>query len=260
LQTKIEQQIMMVWISVLFVVSLFGLISGSSMPAPFYRVLYVTSPYMTGNDVTIAQSLLKRDAAVDQNLVVDGVYGNDSAKATASFQAAHNLPSTGKLDADSAQLLMDLHSEDGYVDNGFTAASMGYLYKFHIPVYTNRSVESYATLFDKDNNVMLKFKIRAHGHRDDGSAAAWPDYGDGDIGYTEYGSNGMFFLFHPRKFCPFVLCSGRRFELDFWQASRKQPNCPALSVRTLNNILILPNVHRQHGDGPSGDGPELART
>jgi hypothetical protein len=179
---------------VVLIAVIVGVLHASEMPAPFYRVLYVTSPYMKGDDVTIAQSLLKRDSAVDQSLDVDGVFGEESAKATASFQAAHSLPNTGVLDSASAQLLMDLHSEDNYKDSGFTAASMGYLYKFHIPVYTNRSVESYATLYDKDNNVMLKFKIRAHGHRDDGSASAWPDYGDGDIGYTEYGSDGEDYL------------------------------------------------------------------
>jgi len=180
---------MLLWILVCVCI-LFVRINGDAMPAPFYRVLYVTSPYMKGNDVTIAQTLLKRDAAVDQSLTVDGVFGDQSAKATAAFQSAHKLASTGVLDSASAQLLMDLHSKDGYTDSGFTAASMGYLYKIHIPAYTNRSVETYATLFDKDNNVLLKFKTRQHGHRDDGSSAAWPDYGDGDIGYTEYGSNG----------------------------------------------------------------------
>ena len=176
----------------IFAVALVACVFAKTMPAPFYRVLYVTSPYMTGNDVTIAQSLLKRDPAVDPKLTVDGVYGDNSLKATSSFQTAHGLPGTGVLDSVSAQLLMDLHSEDHYKDSGFTAASMGYLYKFHIPVYQNRSVEAYATLFDKDNNEMLKFKTRAHGHRDDGSAEAWPDYGD--IGYTEYGSNGKLIL------------------------------------------------------------------
>ena len=183
------QRAMMLWI-LTFVCVLFVRINGEAMPAPFYRALYVTSPYMTGNDVIIAQTLLKRDAAVDQSLVVDGVYGEASKKATASFQSAHKLSSTGTLDSASAQMLMDLHSQDGYTDSGFTAASMGYLYKIHIPVHVNRSVETHATLFDKDNNVLLKFTTRQHGHRDDGSAAAWPDYGTGDVGYTEYGSNG----------------------------------------------------------------------
>jgi hypothetical protein len=181
---------MFIWAIAFSAFCLFKELYADSMPAPFYRELFVTSPLMTGNDVFIAQSLLKRDSAVDQSLTTDGVYGDQSAAATSDFQAAHDLPKTGILDSVSAQLLMDLHSEDGYTDSGFTAASMGYLYKFHIPVHTNRSVETYATLFDKDNNVLLKFKTRAHGHRDDGTAAAWPDYGVGDIGYTEYGSNG----------------------------------------------------------------------
>lgn len=184
---------MMSGLLALLLATLLGVIHASEMPAPFYRELYVTNPYMKGNDVTIAQSLLKRDEAVDQSLVVDGVYGEESAKATASFQAAHSLPNTGVLDSASAQLLLDLHSKDNYKDSGFTAASMGYMYKFHFPVYTNRSVETYATLYDKDNAVLLRFKVRAHGHRDDGSAGPWPDYGVGDIGYTEYGSNGMYF-------------------------------------------------------------------
>ena len=185
----IERKMMYLQIGIVLL-SLVVAVFGDDMPAPFYRELYVTSPMMSGNDVTIAQSLLLRDAAVDQSLVVDGIYGDDSAKATSSFQSAHSLPSTGILDSESAQLLMDLHSADGYTDSGFTAASMGYMYKIHIPVYSNRSIETYATLFDKDNNVMLKFKTRAHGARDDGTEAAWPDYGDGDMGYTEYGSDG----------------------------------------------------------------------
>ena len=56
-------------------------VAADAMPAPFTRELKLTSPYMTGNDVIIAQTLLKRDSAVDQSLVVDGIYGEDSAKA-----------------------------------------------------------------------------------------------------------------------------------------------------------------------------------
>lgn len=165
------------------------------MPAPFYRELFVTNPLMTGNDVLIAQTLLKRDAAVDKNFVATGTFAQDSATATAAFQGAHSLPSTGVLDEVSAQTLLDLHSDDQYSDSGFTAASMGYLYKIHIPVHTNRSVETYSTLFDKDNNVMLKFKSRTHGHRADGTDEPWPDYGNGDIGLTQFASSGMLQLF-----------------------------------------------------------------
>eukprot|EP01032_Pedospumella_encystans_P008495 gene8495-10079_t len=162
----------------------------AGMPLPFTRELYVTSPVMTGNDVLIAQTLLQRDSAVSKSFVASGDYAKDSAAATSAFQEAHNLPSTGTLDSVSAQLLLDLHSDDGYTDSGFTAASMGYLYKFHIPVHTNRGIETYATLFDKDNNVLLKFKARTHGHRADGTDTPWPDYGNNDIGLTQFYSSG----------------------------------------------------------------------
>lgn len=162
----------------------------ASMPPPFYRELKVTSPYQTGDDVVIAQNLLKRDKAVGDSFVANGVYDEKSAAATMSFQTANALLPTGILDEDSAQKLLDLHSEDGYKDSGFTAESMGYLYKFHIPVHRNRSIETYSTLFDGKGNVLLKFRTRTHGHRDDGTEGAWPDFGNGDIGLTEYVDDG----------------------------------------------------------------------
>lgn len=162
----------------------------ASMPAPFTRELKVTNPYMTGNDVLIAQTMLQRDAAVSKNFVANGVYDDASAAATSSFQGAHALKATGVLDSSSAQVLLDTHTADGVKDTGFTAASMGYLYKFHIPVHNNRTIETKATLYDKDNNVMLKFRVRTHGKRDDGTSAAWPDFGVGDVGYTQFGSSG----------------------------------------------------------------------
>ena len=54
---------------------------------------------------------------------------------------------------------------DGFKDSGFTAASMGYKYKLHIPVHQNRSLETNATLFDAYNNELLSFRVRSHGHR-----------------------------------------------------------------------------------------------
>lgn len=163
----------------------------AAMPSPFYRELYVTDPVMTGNDVLIAQTLLKRDAAVDPNFVASGSFSTESGKATSDFQAANKLPVTGVLDSASAQALLDLHSDDQYSDSGFTAASMGYLYKFHIPVHNNRSIETYSTLYDANNKVLLKFKTRTHGKRGDGTTAPWPDYGNGDEGLNQFSSSGM---------------------------------------------------------------------
>lgn len=165
-------------------------VCNSTMPLPFYRELYLTSPFLVGNDVSIAQTLLLRDDGVDKSLVVDGVFGENSKKAVTDFQIYNNLSATGILDSTSANLLLNLHTEDGYKDNGFTAASMGYLYKFNIPVHKNRSIETVATLYDKDNNVLLTFRSRQHGNRDDGSSIGWPDFGDGDIGLNQLASNG----------------------------------------------------------------------
>ena len=67
---------------------------------------------------------------------------------------------------------------------------MGYLYKFHIPVHSNRSIETYSTLFDAKGNVLLKFRTRTHGHRGDGTTNYWPDFGDGDVGLNQFTTSG----------------------------------------------------------------------
>lgn len=144
---------------------------------------------MTGNDVLIAQTLLMRDAAVNKSFAATGSYLQDSADATGAFQSAHNLIVSGNLDSESAQTLLDTHSDDGITDTGFSAGSLGYLYKVWIPVHNNRSIETQAILYDKDNNVMLKFTVRTHGHRNDGSYLPWPDFGNGDYGCSQFSSN-----------------------------------------------------------------------
>ena len=109
-----------------------------------------------------------------------------------TFQKANNLDTTGVFEETTANLLLQLHSADGYKDNGFTAASMGYLYKIHVPVHENRSIETIGTLFDAYNNVLLNFPVRNHGHREDCSndACIWPDFGDGDYGLNQFTTNG----------------------------------------------------------------------
>ena len=176
----------------LSIITLFTVVATAlaAMPLPFTRELELTSPFMSGNDVIIAQNLLIRDNAVDSHLDCDGTYGSLSAEATSAFQNANKLIDTGILNEETAQLLLDLHSNDNYKDNGFTAASMGYLYKLHIPVYSNRSIETEATLYDSENNILMQFIVRSHGHRNDGSSEPWPDYGNGDVGLNEFTSNG----------------------------------------------------------------------
>lgn len=164
--------------------------SSSTMPLPFSRELYLTTPYLSGNDVIIAQNLLARDDSVDGRLSKDGVFGEQTELAVLDFQRGNNLSPTGILDSSTAELLLTLHSADGYKDSDFTASSLGYKYKFHVPVHQNRSIETIATLYDGDNNVLMTFKARQHGHRDDGGSAPWPDFGDGGYGLNQFTSNG----------------------------------------------------------------------
>lgn len=165
------------------------LLAAADMPLPFYRELKLSSPEMTGSDVIIAQNLLLRDSAVSE-FNPNGVYSDTSDQATRNFQEAHGLDVSGVVNEETAALLLELHSADGVKDTGFTAASMGYLYKFFIPVYKNRSIESAGVLYDKNNKILLTFPVRTHGHRDDGSSAEWPDMGNGDYGLNQFSSNG----------------------------------------------------------------------
>jgi peptidoglycan hydrolase-like protein with peptidoglycan-binding domain len=84
----------------------------SEMPLPFTRDLYLTTPSMSGNDVTIAQNLLIRDGAVTQ-FSPNGVFGEESNLATTQFQQANNLTPSGVFDEETASLLLKLHSADG---------------------------------------------------------------------------------------------------------------------------------------------------
>jgi len=168
-------------------------IASSSMPPPFSREISVgVDP---GNDVLIMQTLLMRDPAVSGTFAKASPSCDESCgKAISQFQDAYpdRLPSpqASVLDEDTAGLLLELHSADGFRDSGFTARSMGYKYKIHIPVHSNRSVETTATLFDADGGVVLTFRARTHGHRGDGTENSWPDFGDGDIGLSQFASGG----------------------------------------------------------------------
>jgi len=172
----------------------FFVLSLSSMPLPWTRVL---SSGMTGNDVYILQNLLLRDqavAALPNPLVVSSTYDAATQQAVQAFQEAHGLTVSpdASFGEESANAILSLHSQDGVRDSGFTAASLGYLYKIHVPVHQNRSIETTATLYDANNVVLLEFTVRAHGHRDnDDGTLPWPDFGDGDVGLNTFSSNGM---------------------------------------------------------------------
>ena len=159
----------------------------TSMPLPWSRELIVANPPLQGKDVEITQYLLLRAVETPQT----GLYDAGTASAVSTFQKAHELSPTGVVDSKTAQMILDLCSADGVKDSGFTAESLGYKYKLNIPVHVNRSIETKATLFDSKNNVMHVFTIRAHGHRDnDQGPDIWPDFGNGDIGLTQFAGSG----------------------------------------------------------------------
>ena len=99
----------------------------------------------------------------------------------------------GVFGEDTATALLKLYSADGYKDNGVPAGKVSpkYLYKLHVPVHVNRSIETRATLLDAHNKVLHTFVVRAHGHRDnDVGTLPWPDFGDGDIGLSQFAGSG----------------------------------------------------------------------
>ena len=170
------------------------------MPQPWTEELYYdAASQLTGNPVFIAQNLLLRDKAIKSkytNYVPNSIFDSTTNDIVILFQKSHGIKPVnrelGYFEETTAQLLLDLYSKDTIKDSGFTAKSMGYKYKFHIPVHSNRSIETMATLYDDMNTVMHVFKVRAHGHRDDASTQQpWPDYGNGDYGLNQFSSNGM---------------------------------------------------------------------
>jgi len=98
----------------------------NTLPSPWTRVLEVADPVMEGSDVVVAQNLLKRDASVSQ-LEINGEYDATTASAVSAFQKAHSLAVDGTMGAKTAQELLDCCSADGVTDDGFTAASRGYV-------------------------------------------------------------------------------------------------------------------------------------
>jgi peptidoglycan hydrolase-like protein with peptidoglycan-binding domain len=53
-----------------------------------------------------------------KDFTADGIFGELSAAAASAFQSSISLPSTGILDSNTAQRLLDLHSADNYKDSG----------------------------------------------------------------------------------------------------------------------------------------------
>lgn len=182
------------------------------MPLPFTRELYLTAPPLTGNDVLIACHLLIRDSNVMStrpNFQCDETYDVDDDSAFTSFNDFYEIKTSSSSFLDSsynkvsdvlvsfnnntANLLLSLHSSDSITDfQTPTPQTLGYLYKLYVPMHQNRSIETFATLYNSNNTPLYTFKVRTHGMRSDGTSAAWPDFGatPGDFGLNMFSSNG----------------------------------------------------------------------
>lgn len=164
--------------------------SAQDMPRPFTRVLQLQDPPMTGIDVYILQNLLKK---VVPALPATGLFGNETKLALETFEISHSPPpASGVLDPVEACEVLTLLGQDSYRDNGATARSMGYLYKIHIPLHSNRSLESNATLYDADGNAQFTFTVRAHGIDSwQTQAPPWPYFeSSGNVGLNMFSSDG----------------------------------------------------------------------
>jgi len=84
-----------------------------------------------------------------------------TVKAVTTFQDMNQLPTTGDFDEQTATALLEGYLDDGYKDDGLFPD--GILYKVHVPVYKNRSIETTATLFAGNGTALLNFTVRTEG-------------------------------------------------------------------------------------------------
>lgn len=176
----------------IILLSTMSTVASGTMPPPFTREITLG---MQGNDVLIATTLLLRDSHIVSINKPSNACDESCSKAISEFQEAYTNELSdnykrGTLDSQTSTLLLNLHSADGFKDNGFTARSMGKKYKISVPVHQNRSIETTATLFDADNNVLHVFRARTHGHRESNDPGIWPDFGNGDYGLNQFTSSG----------------------------------------------------------------------
>ena len=167
------------------------------MPSPFYRILCFDSQHpMQGHDVIILQNLIIRSPFVNSTVATsmsNGEYDYDTSQAVASFQIGNNIQDIGAgvFGPSTANMLLNLHSCDGYKDAGLPASYYGpqYLYKFHFQVFRNRSYETIGTLYDANNYLVHQFRLRTHGWDNATANPPWP-YWSNTVGLNMFTSNG----------------------------------------------------------------------
>jgi len=136
-----------------------------AFPAPFGRILRLASPRLKGNDVIIVQNLIARSKHVVP-YPFTGIFDEQTEAALKQFQAGemNSTSALGVFDDVTAQFLLTRFLADGYKDDGKILS--GYWYKVHVPVHRNRSVETIATIYDRNMTALRKFIARARGQSD----------------------------------------------------------------------------------------------
>lgn len=111
-----------VLIAVTCILLLHGAADGAGYPRPFSRLLKVTSPPMSGNDVVILQNLLQRTATrtpysslrANNPAPASGEYTSATASQVTAFQTKHGLSADGEVGPITAGAVLRLLSRDGY--------------------------------------------------------------------------------------------------------------------------------------------------
>jgi hypothetical protein len=145
---------------------------------------------MKGNDVKIAQALLRRSPFV-KNVSVTSTFDAATVTAVKQFQTGNKITASGKVDVKTASALLHLHTHDGWSDpNGALPVPPGSMYKVWIPVNKNRSIETVGVLFAANKTVLHRFPVRLQGQPGD---MEFCSNGDTPTGY------GLFDLNSPES-------------------------------------------------------------
>jgi len=111
--------------------------------------------------VFILQNLLQR--AISTTPITSN-YDSKTQAAVRQFQTNNKVQATGTFDENTANMLLDQCMNDGYKDDG--TIPPGVMYKMHIQVYKNRSIETNGTLYAGNGTVLRVFTTRTQGQPD----------------------------------------------------------------------------------------------
>eukprot|EP00026_Physarum_polycephalum_P014074 Phypoly_transcript_14546.p1 GENE.Phypoly_transcript_14546~~Phypoly_transcript_14546.p1 ORF type:complete len:286 (+),score=22.10 Phypoly_transcript_14546:78-935(+) len=135
--------------------------ANAQMPCPFTRTLSLQTPPLNGSDVYILQNLLVRAIPATP---ITSLYDAKTQAAVIQFQSNNKIDASGTFDEQTATVLLENYIDDGYKDDG--TIPEGVMYKVHIEVYSNRSIETQATLYAGNGSILHVFTVRTEGQPD----------------------------------------------------------------------------------------------